>query len=81
MVPAPDVGGVRETIDLDVTGRVPSKEADASEFARIALSLWQNKSWHARAREQCPVFVQDRFGPTRAANALLACFGFKGALN
>ena len=59
-VVAPDVGGMSEVIEQEVTGWTV-RDADAESLAERVLYCLSDRAWVQTARERAPVFVRERF--------------------
>jgi glycosyltransferase involved in cell wall biosynthesis len=73
-VVATDVGGIREAIELGVTGYVVSGR-DAQEYADRVISVIKDDSWVSQARRRAPEFVHQRFQLTETLDQLLGFYG------
>jgi glycosyltransferase involved in cell wall biosynthesis len=68
-----DVGGVREALDPDRTGAlVPPNDTDA--MVEAALRILSDPAWRARARDEAPRFVDERFGIEQFCRRLFALY-------
>ncbi len=73
-VVAPDVGGMSETVWQGVTGWT-IKDAAAAALAERVLYCLNDAAWSARAREEAPSFVKNRFGMATMLRRTLELYG------
>lgn len=79
-VVAPDVGGVSETILPGITGwAVP--EATAASLAERVVHCLTDAAWAARAQQEAPSFVRDRFGVASMLRRTLDIYGLSDDLD
>lgn len=79
-VVAPDVGGVSETILPGITGwAVP--DATAASLAERVLHCLIDAAWTARAQQEAPSFVRDRFGVASMLRRTLDIYGMSDVLD
>jgi len=70
---APDVGGVRDCMIPDITGKLVAG-SDPASFADCVLEILRDQHWRIEAKRQAPDFIRRKFGADAAVRQALEIY-------